>query len=74
MSILYDTHMHSSFSTDSDAPAKVMVRQALDLLEKHSIGVDQCVGSRTVLCIRSGISYRLRPGVRDAETSCITVL
>ena len=31
MSILYDTHMHSSFSTDSDAPAKVMVRQALDL-------------------------------------------
>ena len=31
MSILYDTHMHSSFSTDSDAPAKAMVLQALDL-------------------------------------------
>lgn len=31
MSILYDTHMHSSFSTDSDAPAQTMVTQALDL-------------------------------------------
>lgn len=31
MSILYDTHMHSSFSTDSDAPAQDMVRRALDL-------------------------------------------
>ena len=31
MSILYDTHMHSSFSTDSDTPAQTMVTQALDL-------------------------------------------
>ena len=31
MSILYDTHMHSSFSTDSDTPAQTMVRRALDL-------------------------------------------
>ena len=31
MSILYDTHMHSSFSTDSNTPAQAMVRRALDL-------------------------------------------
>lgn len=31
MSIRYDYHMHSSFSTDSDAPADKMVRKALDL-------------------------------------------
>ena len=31
MSVLYDCHMHSSFSTDSDSPAESMVRRAMDL-------------------------------------------
>ena len=31
MPILYDTHMHSSFSTDSNAPMDDMVRKAMDL-------------------------------------------
>ena len=31
MAIRYDYHMHSSFSTDSDAPAEMMIRKALGL-------------------------------------------
>ncbi len=31
MSVLYDCHMHSSFSTDSHASAESMVRRAMDL-------------------------------------------
>lgn len=31
MAILYDFHMHSSFSTDSDAPARAMLQRAMGL-------------------------------------------
>ena len=30
MAIQYDYHMHSSFSTDSDAPAQTMVGKAME--------------------------------------------